>query len=356
MMTAKTQASDSSEARIALIPFVHNCLTIAKAVVVDGKGRSSSLLSSRAWIAMINTLDGRDKVTKLLQYVMRFLGWYYESERCTNLKASLANSRKAYRLGRTILEFYKIYDQLILLNNNTTAYRTLRKYDSTATATVTCSNTKDNKLQLYKVIGTGMKSLFLGGFWAFDNVSYLAKSGFLGHEDNNESRKPIQKDATMYANRCYFIAALVGLYINVRSYLEYEPTSPNPTGNIKSTMTQAAEVSDQHHIDTAKISNLQPDSVQQESVQQDSVQKEAEQRVRKYNEHDVALWLGVLKSCCDVIVFSNNPGVDLWHKYNQDCIRMNRNDYKLHEGFHCVCGMISSVVVMYNNLPRNTQK
>lgn len=95
----------------------------------------------KSWIALALTLDGRDKITKLLQYTCRMMAHYYERMMCTisstgtsngigrsnnndvvlqmeylssriksfrNLQNSLANSRKAYRLGRSIIELDKL--------------------------------------------------------------------------------------------------------------------------------------------------------------------------------------------------------------------------------------------------------
>eukprot|EP01083_Nonionella_stella_P219660 786616_1 len=48
------------------------------------------------------------------------------------------------------------------------------------------------------------------------------------------------------------------------------------------------------------------------------------------------------QSCCDVTVFSNNPGVDLHLKYR---------GRKMNEGIQCVCGITSALTVIYNNYP-----
>jgi hypothetical protein len=42
------------------------------------------------------------------------------------------------------------------------------------------------------------------------------------------------------------------------------------------------------------------------------------------------------------MVFSNMPGIDLHKRF-----RGKKN----HEGFHCVCGLISAGTVVYNNFP-----
>jgi len=88
---------------------------------------SPALLKS--WITMVLTLDGRDKVTKAIQYASRLLAHYYNTKgkahrntqaltaatyflskarRWRNLQVSLAKSRKAYRFGRSVIEFEKL--------------------------------------------------------------------------------------------------------------------------------------------------------------------------------------------------------------------------------------------------------
>ena len=41
-------------------------------------------------------------------------------------------------------------------------------------------------------------------------------------------------------------------------------------------------------------------------------------------------------------MFSNNAGIDL-HK--------NYRGKKMHEGFHCLCGLVSASTVLYNYFP-----
>ena len=48
------------------------------------------------------------------------------------------------------------------------------------------------------------------------------------------------------------------------------------------------------------------------------------------------------QSCCDVLVFSNNPGIDFHERYRGK---------KMNEGFHSVCGLVSAGTVLYNNFP-----
>ena len=96
-----------------------------------GLSRKASPSHLKSWIALSLTLDGRDKLTKVLQYGSRLLAWYYETvassiggslltndatatqllgnaQRLRGLQAKLTESRKAYRLGRSFVEMDKI--------------------------------------------------------------------------------------------------------------------------------------------------------------------------------------------------------------------------------------------------------
>jgi hypothetical protein len=64
--------------------------------------------------------------------------------------------------------------------------------------------------------------------------------------------------------------------------------------------------------------------------------------LKKIEQKHFELYLALLKSICDVTVFSNNPGIYLHLK-----LRGKKN----HEGFHCLCGLISASTVLYSNFP-----
>ncbi len=54
-----------------------------------------------------------------------------------------------------------------------------------------------------------------------------------------------------------------------------------------------------------------------------------------------------LQSCCDCMVFSNNPGVDLHLHYR---------GRKMNERIQCVFGVTSALTVIYNNFPKYAKK
>ncbi|KAL9186990.1 hypothetical protein ACHAXT_010710 [Thalassiosira profunda] len=123
--------------------------TDALSVIRSGLSAKRSPLHIKNWIACVLTLDGRDKVTKVLQYTSRLLCWHFAglakttavvgpaasetavagasvlaglssnqevrkqlylalSQRFGALYKSLVNSRKAFRMGRSIIEMDKI--------------------------------------------------------------------------------------------------------------------------------------------------------------------------------------------------------------------------------------------------------
>lgn len=94
-------------------------------------------LAMENWVKLSLTLDGRDKITKLVQYTSRLIGYYFEvlarsypasalyeindtihndkrmkwmekAKRFRNLQRALTESRKAYRLGRSLVEVQKL--------------------------------------------------------------------------------------------------------------------------------------------------------------------------------------------------------------------------------------------------------
>jgi len=182
----------------------------------------------------------------------------------------------------------------------------------------------------WKLIGGTMKLLGLMGFWAFDNVSFLTGSGFLdpirgnrgGDGDNNtilvdpkaSNRLKRKKRASEWAGRCYFAGSIGGLYVNVRSLWEHR------NGKLKEAQDMLSKATSEDDI------------------------KEAKDHLQKTKKKHFELGLALLKSCCDFMVFSNNPGIDLHMKY-----RGKKN----HEGLHCVCGLVSASTVLYNNFPNS---
>lgn len=334
----------------------------------SGLKHKASPLELHSWVALALTLDGRDKVTKVLQYSARTLAWWFvgtnQAQRFNALKTSLTNSRKAYRLGRSLIEFQRLRSMGLLEvlgwhlkqqsgegedgepRNSKSLYRRassnigwgpvtmeesqprrlLRSLSSVAyrmyrpmasTLSVSGQASKPSETPMWMMVGSAMKMLGLFGFWTGDNIAFLTQSGMfddyrLDATARMAQRKALQTRASQAANRCYFAGSVAGLVTNLRSYLSYRNNTLRPL------QKQVDEAGDE---DEAQI---------------------AEMTLERAKEKQFVLFLALVKSCCDVLVFSNNPGIDLWKK---------RTGRKMHEGFHCLCGLMSASTVIYNNFP-----
>jgi len=238
------------------------------------------------------------------------------SEQSTTIKPP---SRTVSEMGR------QMYQAFPSLSSSMGSYKQLKDTPSSLPMTPTQPTTPG-----WKHIGGTMKLLGLMGFWAFDNVSFLTGSGFLdpirGNRgdggDNNTilvdpkaaDRLKRKKRASEWAGRCYFAGSIGGLYVNLRSLWEHR------NGKLKEAQDILSKATSDNDI------------------------KEANDHLQKTKKKHFELGLALLKSCCDFMVFSNNPGIDLHLKY-----RGRKN----HEGLHCVCGLVSASTVLYNNFPNS---
>mmetsp|Transcript_574 Transcript_574/g.1466 ORF Transcript_574/g.1466 Transcript_574/m.1466 type:complete len:521 (-) Transcript_574:92-1654(-) len=95
---------------------------VVPSFVSTGLAQKASPLKVKSWIACALTLDGRDKITKLFQYLSRLLAWWYltyrhdkvRSAKFTGLFKTLSSSRKAFRLGRFFIELDKLQSMGLL--------------------------------------------------------------------------------------------------------------------------------------------------------------------------------------------------------------------------------------------------
>lgn len=192
----------------------------------------------------------------------------------------------------------------------------------------------------WKLIGGTLKLLGLMGFWAFDNFSFLTTSGFLdpihlGNHNNSATksnsvtsvRARRKKWASENAARCYFMGGLAGLYVNLRSFWIHRNGA-------------LAEARRKYHDGSTSDDGNNDDNGVAE------VQQQRRNALKKIEQKHFELFLALVKSICDVTVFSNNPGIDLHLK-----LRGKKN----HEGLHCLCGLISASTVLYNNFPNASE-
>eukprot|EP00985_Skeletonema_marinoi_P003001 scaffold1236_cov138-Skeletonema_marinoi.AAC.18 len=142
-----TQSNNNNDSNNTADPSTHNQSVSSvhsgsMKWIQTGLQKKQTPLNIKHWIATVLTLDGRDKFTKVLQYSCRLLGWYFAalaarssssavsiagggssggdggmppqqfyqalSTRFTSLYKSLVTSRKAFRMGRSVIEWDKI--------------------------------------------------------------------------------------------------------------------------------------------------------------------------------------------------------------------------------------------------------
>lgn len=200
------------------------------------------------------TLDGRDKITKTIQYACRLISWWYttvlSSSKAatpyTNLYKSLSNSRKAFRLGRFLVEYYKLKQTIPQLFSNyrrpnmssagisslfhrTSEYLCIGLYKEKALS----SNA--DATPLWSTIGVSCKMIALAGFWFGDNVTYLASSGFL------PPKEIYTKKAQFFSARSYFFGALIGLYVAWRDIKAHQPTLIDATKRVHDLVSEEEE-------------------------------------------------------------------------------------------------------------------
>jgi len=192
--------------------------TIAPVISLkQGLQRKATPYALASWVKLALTLDGRDKITKVCQYSARMLAWWYmgshQAKRFQSMQASLNTSRKAFRLGRSLIEVQKIRESgfLDLLFNESAT----KKSDPA-----------------WKIVGSALKMIGLMGFWAGDNVNFLAGGGLFDdfrqdvtQKDRMARRGEIKTKAALFANRFYFFGGVAGLVTSLRSYLTHRQTS-----------------------------------------------------------------------------------------------------------------------------------
>lgn len=292
-----------------------------------GLQQKASPTSLDAWIAMSLTLDGRDKITKLLQYLGRLLGWVYKADgsnraiRWLAFSKHLSASRKAFRLGRSVVELEKLHKMGIV----SSLYHSLLP-----------GVTAKAKSLSWKSLCSAIKIVGTLGFWTADNISFLSAAGVLDdytRPDRMAQRKALQRSCLLFANRSYFGGSLAGLCINFWAYWNHRHCDVKEA---------------QQRVQQVKTRLLQEQRKQEEDAGNREASLElqrAKDRLHAVHEKQFTLFLALFKSCCDVMVFSNNTGIDLFQKY------LTRNGTKLNEGIHCLGGMTSAAVMLYSNYP-----
>jgi len=83
-------------------------------IVKAGLSSKSSVLDPSSWAKLMVSLDGRDKITKIIQYSSRFLAYYTQQKRFSNQNFQIMEFSRSTRY--VIISVIKIKIKLFLRN------------------------------------------------------------------------------------------------------------------------------------------------------------------------------------------------------------------------------------------------
>lgn len=269
-------------------------------------------LSLENWVAMVCTLEGRDKVTKIIQYGSRALMWYYSAKRSDESTAAMWRtaykttqlSRKAFRMAKALDELNKLTDVL----------------DNKAVA---------EPVRTMKII----RHMFMGGFWFFDNLYYLATVKLLRMQP---------EPANHWATRFWFVANHFAILIAYIQLAEHQAKRQKLTAALREIDQKLLELRETESKSTAPI---------QSDDSRDTVIQLGDERFRlvvqldSANEKQFKLCLALVKAICDYLVSCNTPGVRLPELLFGS---------KINDGVVGLLGVISALIVIYGQWPDRT--
>ena len=201
------------------------------------------------------------------------LAWWFagtnQMKRFKAVQTSLTTSRKAFRLGRSLIEVQKIRDSGLL-----------ELFFSTP------GGAKSGD-PAWKIVGSAMKMIGLMGFWAGDNINFLTGSGLFDdysqsvtQKERLEKRSQLKTNASLFANRFYFFGAVAGLLTGLRAYLSYRSNTLREAHERLKEATERVAETDTKTEDEAKNKHLW---------------KEAKEAMEKAKEKQFSLFVALLK-------------------------------------------------------------
>jgi len=198
-------------------------------------------------------------------------------------------------------------------------------------------NEASPKVEWWKATSSALKTIGLIGYLLGDNLNFLTSSGALDNyslsdKDRLSHRKRFQTLVGKRSNQSYFFAAIIGLVTNTYTYYRFLQLQKNTT-----MLTQG----EQQQADDSNNSSDSEEQNEERRIENTTIQQTTT-ITKEQQQKQFTLFLALFKSCMDVIVFSNNDGIDLHKKW-----RGRKN----HEGLHCLCGILSAGTGLYNNLP-----
>jgi len=233
---------------------------------------------------MTEKTEGRDKFAKCIQYGSRFWAWYFLSlNNKSEMGKKLFSMYKLTALSRKVFRVVKILNEIDKLNE------TLKEKNVPAW------------LLLFKVL----KHVGIGTFWVYDNFLFL----------NEVSLSPVEPStASLCTARGWFLSNLCGL------------------------ITFSAEM---HKAYSKRMLLAERLATEQDRDQRALLEDE----MQKFSVKQFNSFLMLVKTCCDITVSGNMPGLDIPKKLLGE---------KLSDGVVGILGMVSGSIICFNNWPNES--
>jgi Peroxisomal biogenesis factor 11 (PEX11) len=254
--------------------YVYHPTTLLVVSLSQGLQKKATPFQLSSWVKLALTLDGRDKITKVCQYVARMLAWWFaaaphQRQRFEALQSSLATSRKAFRLGKSLNEIQKLQDGGLL--------------------ELVFGGKGGGSDPAWKIIGSSLKMIGLMGFWAGDNVNFLSGSTLFDDyrcdpKDRLDKRNQLKTQASHFANRFYFFGALAGLLTGFKDYLSFRQTTLR-----------------QSHERLVEATKAVAETDRRDEARNKQLWKKAKEALDKAREKQFSLFLTLLKVCTVVV-------------------------------------------------------
>ncbi|CAM9923660.1 unnamed protein product [Phaeothamnion confervicola] len=176
----------SSAAEDTLVPFSLAHVMQLVSAGVDSKAS----LSLGSYLSMSTKLEGRDKLTKIMQYGARFFVWYFSRH---DPKSPLA--ARAFKLYKTTQLSRK-------------AFRMLKVLEEVLKLQQACNATRKPATQR---LLHALRAIAMGCFWSFDNLNYLTTTQTVAFGNDRALRG---------FSRSWFVGSAIMLVLGAQSVAE----------------------------------------------------------------------------------------------------------------------------------------
>eukprot|EP00611_Tribonema_gayanum_P019575 TRINITY_DN3415_c0_g1_i1.p1 TRINITY_DN3415_c0_g1~~TRINITY_DN3415_c0_g1_i1.p1 ORF type:complete len:316 (+),score=110.57 TRINITY_DN3415_c0_g1_i1:155-1102(+) len=272
---ASDETSTSPELELPAIP------------VADGFANKAPI-SLAAYVQATQKLEGRDKLTKIVQYGSRFLFWYFKNVAPNGELADKAYSLYRFtQLSRKAFRMAKVADEVVRI----TALVESKQYPN------------------FKSTVAILKCASMGAFWTYDNLNYLTQAKVIGYGTDRAMRG---------FSRSWAIANVAMIYLGVQTLTE---TS-------KRRQALAQEYKKAAAVEQGGDADREVQRIRGE--------------VKAANVAHFSSCLTLCKAVLDLTVAVNMPGMDLPLKVFGK---------KLNDGVMGASGVLSALIVIFNCWP-----